>query len=197
MPPDPVQSINITLDEARFRSPSCGRTMQKGHQMGQIEDLEQRLAAAFSRISAGVVALTAVQAVPAVTTLDPAALQEALDEERMANAQLNERLRMLQDQGEGTKATLQTEVSSLTAQLDAQSLDVQRLTATVMQLREDLHHLRAAAEQGVVDPSLINRAMMAELEALRTSRAAEATEMNDILSALGQVLDTEEARAHA
>ena len=48
-----------------------------------------------------------------------------------------------------------------------------------------------------MDPGLINKAMMAELEALRATRAAEANEMNDILTALGGVLETEEASAHA
>ena len=169
--------------------------------MAQLEDLEQRISAAFSRISAGVVALSAAPAAPARTATAlsemPASLQEALDEERMANAQLNERLRILQDQGDDTKAGLQAEVVSLTRQIEAQSLDVQRLTGITTQLREDLRRLREAAEQGVVDPQLINRAMMSELEALRTTRAAEATEMNDILSGLGRVLDAEEARFNA
>ena len=92
---------------------------------------------------------------------------------------------------------MKTEVETLTRALDAQGLDVQRLSSTVAQLREDLRRLREAAEQGVVDPSLINRAMMAELDALRATRAAEVNEMNDILSALGPILDAEEARAHA
>ena len=170
--------------------------------MGQLEELEQRIASAFARISAGVEALSINRPQPVAEAAEPApadtgVLQEALDEERMANAQLNERLRILQDQRDGTKTGLQAEVASLTRQIEAQSLDVQRLTGTVTQLREDLRRLREAAEQGVVDPQLINRAMMAELESLRTTRAAEATEMNDILSALGQVLDAEEARFHA
>ena len=74
---------------------------------------------------------------------------------------------------------------------------MQRLSGTVAQLREDLRRLREAAVQGVVDPGLINKAMLAELEALRATRSAEATEMNDILTALGGVLETEEALAHA
>ena len=169
--------------------------------MGQLEELEQRISAAFSRISAGVVALSAA---PAAAAADSAAapdalagLQEALDEERMANAQLNERLRILHEQAGSSDAALRAEVDRMTRALDAQGLDVQRLSGTVAQLREDLRRLREAAEQGIVDPSLINRAMMAELEALRTARAAEAHEMNDILSALGQVLASEEARPHA
>jgi uncharacterized protein (DUF885 family) len=168
--------------------------MQKGHHMGQLEELEQRIADAFSRISAGVVALSAAPAAPAEPSPD---LQEALDEERMANAQLHERVRVLQGQLDGARSSQQDQVASLTAQLEAQALEVQRLTSTASRLRDELQQLRGAAEQGAVDPSMINGAMMAELEALRTTRAAEATEMNDILSALGQVLDAEEARTHA
>ncbi len=166
--------------------------------MGQIEELEHRITAAFARISAGVLALpnaVAAAAPPADDTFAP--LQEALDEERMANAQLNERLRVLSQQGDGMQDDLRAQIDSLTRQLDAQGLDVQRLTSTIGQLREDLRRLREAAEQGVVDPSLINRAMLAELDALRTARAAEVTEMTDILSALSGTLDAEEARSHA
>ena len=179
--------------------------------MGQLEELEQRITAAFARISAGVEALSAERLAELPVQLEAEAeaeadlanqdamadLHDALDEERMANAQLHERLRVIRDQGGAAEAALKAEVEGLTRTLDGQGLDVQRLSATVAQLREDLRRLREAAEQGVVDPSLINRAMMAELEALRVTRAAEANEMNHILSALGGVLQAEEARAHA
>ncbi len=178
--------------------------------MAQLEELEQRISAAFARISAGVEALSSghtarelAEAAPAPSDTGPtdtaalAALQDALDEERMANAQLTDRLRAIREQGGSTESGLKSEVETLTRALDAQGLDVQRLSSTVAQLREDLRRLREAAEQGVVDPSLINRAMLAELEALRATRAAEANEMNDIMSALVPILDAEEARAHA
>ena len=166
--------------------------------MGQIADLEQRIATAFARIAAGVEALEARPApVATVDTGAVAALQTALDEERMAHAQLAERLKMLRDQDARSQASLTTEVASLTRHLDAQGLDVQRLSGTVAQLREELRRLREAAEQGMADPQLINRAMLAELEALRATRAAETTEMADIIAALTPILDAEEAHAHA
>lgn len=169
--------------------------------MAEHDELEQRITAAFMRISAGVATLSAagLPAVPA-QSYDPDARnenQDALDEERMANAQLNERLRAVADQRAATETGLRSEIDSLTRALDTRGLDMQRLSSTVSQLREDLRRLREAAEQGVVDPALINRAMLAELEALRTTRAAEMGEMNDILAALGGVLDAEEGRAHA
>ena len=170
--------------------------------MGQLEELEGRIAAAFARIAAGVEALEAQRAEDAAVAGDAAAaqdpgLQEALDNERATNSQLMARLREVSDQRSATETALRAEVEALTRSLDAQGLDVQRLSATVSQLREDLRRLREGAEQGVVDPSLINRAMLAELEALRSTRVAEANEMTDILSALGGVLQAEEGRAHA
>lgn len=164
--------------------------------MGQIQDLEQRIAAAFARISAGVDAMASQ---PAAMPLAPPDddLAMALDEERMANAQLNERLTMLHKRASQTEQDLVDQVETLTRHLDAQGLDLQRLSSTVGQLREDLRRLREAAVQGVVDPGLINKAMLAELEALRATRTAEANEMNDILTALTPILEAEEARAHA
>lgn len=171
--------------------------------MGQIQDLEQRIAAAFARISAGVDAMAALASAapdPAVSSASAAtdgSLQSALDDERIANARLNERLGDLRQQAAQTEMALQDQVDTLTRHLDAQGLDVQRLSSTVAQLREDLRRLREAAVQGVVDPGLINKALMTELEALRTTRIAEVNEMTDILSALTPILETEEARAHA
>ena len=160
--------------------------------MGQIQDLEQRISAAFARISAEV---DAIVMQPVAAPVDD--LELALAEEQMANAQLHERLSMLGKRATDTELALQAQVETLTRHLDAQGLDVQRLSGTVAQLREDLRRLREAAVQGVVDPGLINKAMMAELEALRATRSAEANEMNDILSALEPILQAEEARAHA
>jgi uncharacterized protein (DUF885 family) len=170
--------------------------------MVQIQDLEQRIAAAFARISAGVEVMAGensvarVSAGASVSTNVPT-LQALLDEERVANARLNERLGDLRQQATQSELALQEQVVTLTRHLDAQGLDVQRLSGTVAQLREDLRRLREAAVQGVVDPGLINRAMMAELDALRIARAAETTEMTDILHSLSPILDAEEARAHA
>ena len=170
--------------------------------MSQIAELEQRITSALARISAGIEAMAVPVIAPqtaaaAANADDLARLQEALDEERMANAQLGERMKSLRDQGEKTGSAATAEIAALTRQLDAQGLDVQRLSATVGQLREDLRRLREAAEQGMADPQMINRAMMAELEALRATRVAETNEMAEILSALQPIIEAEEVRAHA
>lgn len=167
--------------------------------MGQVEELETRIAAAFQRISDGVEALVAARASQegGQDGGEAEALAEELAAEQARSADLAERLRGLGQERAAHEADLRAEIDRLTQALDAQGLDVQRLTSTVAQLREEMRRLREGAEKGVADPAMINRAMLSELEALRTARAAEANEMAEILAALGPVLDAEEGRANA
>jgi len=51
-------------------------------------------------------------------------------------------------------------------------------------LTSTIDALRTANEAGVGEPHLINKAMMAELEALRASRATDVAEADAILGAL-------------
>ena len=66
--------------------------------MNDIEDLQGRILAAMERIGAGVDALEVAKAAAearAVEASDTSALEDALDEERIANAQLTERVKVL------------------------------------------------------------------------------------------------------
>jgi glycine cleavage system regulatory protein len=72
---------------------------------------------------------------------------------------------------------LQTAISLLTRQLDGHGLDMQRMRKTVIQLRETLRGLREAQAAALPDAGLINAALIAELEALRTERQADLIEM--------------------
>ncbi len=101
-----------------------------------------------------------------------------------ANAQLTERLRNVKDRDAQSVAQLEARVEGLTRQLDVQGLDLQRLRKTTVQLRESLRTLREAEAAGVSDPHMINKAMLAELEALRAQRASETAEMDEILAEL-------------
>ena len=140
--------------------------------MDQIEELQGRINAAMDRIAAGVERLDQARGQADET----AALTEALDEEKLANAQLKERLRALNtrhfDEIEALKAQLAdtTERDRLQAQLDTQAeamarldMDVQRLRQANDQLRASNAALRKANEAGVGEPHLINKAMLAEL----------------------------------
>ncbi|EKX56534.1 hypothetical protein D1122_15730 [Cereibacter sphaeroides] len=144
--------------------------------MQEMVELERRLTAALERIGAG------IDAIPVMPAENP--LQAELDEERMVNAQLSERLKAVKER-EGVKiAQLEEQVEALTRQLDAQGMELQRMKKTTGQLREALRSLREATAEGVADSDLVNRSMVVELEALRAARATEAAEVEEVLSAL-------------
>lgn len=162
--------------------------------MDDIAELERRISAALTRIDRGMDAARA--ALPALAESaeahpsteasgeEMARLAEALDEERMVTAQLQERLRALREKDAATTLPLEAEISRLTKQLDVQGLEMQRLKKTVVSLREQLRTLTEAMAEDRVEPHLINKAMLSELEALRALRSADAAELDEILMAL-------------
>ena len=155
--------------------------------MQDITELEKRITTALERIGKGVDRLAA-QPRPAVTTAAPAAapsdsaLRAQLEEEKSLTAQLQARLRAAKDRE--AKGDLQDKVDRLTQELDVQGLELQRMRRVNSSLREQLEALRSAAASGATEPGLINKAMAAELEALRATRLTEMAEMDEILAAL-------------
>ena len=168
--------------------------------MPEIAELEHRITAALARIGAGVDRLAAGSTTAAGHSADPgqmadlAELQAQLATERAAHAAADDAFNQMRMPMAGDQTA---DVDRLTRQLDAQGLDNQRLRSSLAQLREELRRLREAAVQGLADAPLVNRALQAELDSLRTVRASETAEMADILSALGPIVDAEEARSHA
>ena len=169
--------------------------------MKDIEDLQQRLAAAMDRIAAGMERLDKAQDGASVESLS-----EALEEEKLANAQLKERLRALNIKHFDEIGALKEQLADTSAQeamkqrLEAQDaamarldMDIQRLRAANDQLRSSNAALRAANEAGVGEPHLINKAMLAELEALRASRATDAAEAAAVLAKLEPLLAAAQA----
>lgn len=167
--------------------------------MQQIAELERRITAALERIGRGVETLGAQGALAAMPVLagdeDFARLTEALDEERMANAQMAERLRAIKDKDISEKAGLIAARDALQLQLDGQSDELARLRHSLDLAVGELADLRDMAERGVVEPEHINKAMLAELQALRSARASEASEIADIIAALSPLVA--EVRPHA
>ena len=151
--------------------------------MHEIAELEGRITAALERISKGLDRLTT----PVVEGSGPAPTPDAtlraqLEEEKSLTAQLQERLRTAKERE--TKGDLQAKIDRLTQQLDVQGLELQRMRRTNTALRDQLAALRAAQAEGVTEPQLINKAMAAELDALRALRLSEVAEMDEILAAL-------------
>lgn len=166
--------------------------------MSNIEELHSRITAAMDRISTGVEVLSA----KSDASDEIEGLNDALEEERLANAQLKERIKTLNEKHVEEMEAMQAklvdngEVERLRAELDGQANAMTRLDADIQRLRQANEQLRAsnaalreANEAGVGEPHLINKAMLAELEGLRASREADAAEVSAILSRLEPMLD--------
>lgn len=177
--------------------------------MSQIEDLQGRITAAMERIGVGVTALSEQSGTGQGEAEKVDALTMALDEEKLANAQLQERLGKLKskhaDEIDALRRELDksAELDALRADSEAQSvamarldMDVQRLRLANDQLRESNSALRQANEQGVGEPHLINKAMLAELEGLRAARATDAAEASAVLAKLEPLLANAESKAN-
>lgn len=176
-----------------------------------IAELERRITSALERIGKG---LDAFASAPVAAASAPAAaappeksardstaleaeitkLREALEVEKTANAQLNERLKSVKDRDSLTQTQLEAKVEKMTRQLDVQGLELQRMRKSTIQLREHLRVLHEAAAENMAEPHLINKAMLAELESLRATRHTETAEMDEILAELQPLI--EEARAN-
>ena len=173
--------------------------------MNDIAELERRIAYAMERIAKGIEALdraappTATP--PAAPVADAAALADPdeletlraqLSEERLANAQLEERVRALRQkqeaQAEQAEASLAATRETMT-QLDA---ELSRLRKANEQLQASNAALRAANEAGVGEPHLINKSMLAELESLRAARQADLAEAQAIREAIKPLLVSKE-----
>jgi hypothetical protein len=153
--------------------------------MQEIVELEGRITAALERIGKGVDRLAQGArsgSAPALAPAVEAALRAQLEEEKALNAQLQEKLRAARERE--PKGDLIEKIDRLTRQLDVQGLELQRMRRSSAALRDQLSALRAAQAAGAADAHLINKAMAAELDALRAERLTDVAEIDEILAAL-------------
>lgn len=195
--------------------------------MSQIEELQSRMSRALDRIAKGVEALSAAPPpapvpepqpeaapgpAPAVDTgwaeaaeeaaaeaaAEIARLRDALDEEKMANSQLEERVKTLRSRLEEAQAApaapavsdaaLMERVEAQRESMAALDAEMQRLKTANDMLRKTCEEMRGALQDNVGEPHLVNKAMLAELEALRAARAAEEAEIRAVLGAMAPLL---------
>ena len=152
--------------------------------MSDIEELQRRITAAMDQVAYGLDKLSA--AAPAGP--DPDTLAQ-LEEERPANAQLQERVRGLRSKSEAEIAALRAKVEDGEARMTQLDIELQRVRRANAQLSTACAALRDANAEGVGDAHLINKAMLAELEALRAARAADVAEASVILASLQPLID--------
>ena len=149
--------------------------------MSDISELETRITTALERINAG---LDQWADQPAANADEVNALTRQLDDERTANAQLNERLSALKDQMSEKLVVVESALTQLQEQLANAEASADALRQSNQELRNSNDALRAAASSGVVEPALINDAMGAELSALRATQQADRAELDAVLSEL-------------
>lgn len=162
--------------------------------MSDIEELEGRISAALDRIAKGIDGLDAAEAAPGAEA-DPVRaedLQRQLEDERLANAQLEERVKKLKERQDTKLSSLEGEVAEYRDRLAGMDRDLQRLRQVNAELRNLTAQLRAAATEGVAEAHLINKAMMAELDAVRATQAADAAEIDAVLGELRPIIEEAE-----
>ncbi len=147
--------------------------------MSEINALESRLTQALDRIRAGVDVLNSGAA-----SAGSSALEAQLSEERTANAQLEERVKALKERQDNKIAELEARVTSYRKQMSDLDAELQKLRTSNADLRDLNAKMRAAVSDGLAEPELLNRALMAEVDALQTQRSADATEVDAILAEL-------------
>jgi chromosome segregation ATPase len=173
--------------------------------MSDIADLERRITAALERISRGLDAapVPAQADAPGLAAKDAeiARLTAALAEEKAASAKLAAQVADLQRAPRekaplppAAPAAIDDRIDRMTRQLDVQGLELQRMRKTAVALREQLRVTREALAASLPEPQLINKAMLAELEALRATRLTEMAEIDGIISELTPLI---EEAAHA
>lgn len=115
-----------------------------------------------------------------------AALRAALEEERLANAQLEARVRVLHSRlAEAAPAGADEGRAEALQRLDA---ELQALRQANERLRESNAALRAAHEAGSAAPELFTEAMQAEIESLRAARATDRGEVALVLAEIDRAL---------
>lgn len=152
--------------------------------MSEISALESRITAALDRIRQGVDGLGGASAAS-----DADALNAQLTEERTANAQLEERVKALKERQDTRIAELESRVEAQKMQVASLDAELQGLRASNADMREMNAQLREALAKGVAEPELVNRAMMAEVDALKAQRSADAGEVDAILAELKPLVE--------
>jgi chromosome segregation ATPase len=154
--------------------------------MSQIEELQGRIAAAMARIGASADALAERAARPgggdgAADTAVLADLETALEEERLANAQLGERVKTLKARHEQDLAALRAELDA-SGDVDRLKADLDRATAEIAPLKGDLDKATAeiAGLKGDLDKAT------AEIAALKAGLDKAASENAGLKTGLEQ-----------
>ncbi len=180
--------------------------------MSDIEALESRILAALDRLGDSVARLPAPEALAAAGTAaaeappqpEPAPapvqaqaddqsgriaeLEAALAEERTVTAQLEERVKALKARQDETIDRLRGQIEDMRRHNATAQDAADRLRQANADLRDLNARMREKLSEQTAEPHLINKAMMAELESLRATRAADRAEVEAVIRELRPLL---------
>ena len=162
---------------ARLAAESRAEAAKAEAATARAEADSARAEAAAAIAAAETAAETAAAAVAALPEPEPVRDEPIL-------AKMRERLQEAREREAVMRAEYEAKLAETSARLDAQGLEAARLRRVVGTLTAELGRLRESAAAGLDDPALINRAMLAELDALRAARLAEMAELEEISAAL-------------
>jgi chromosome segregation ATPase len=205
VPQSESQSVPRVEPSAETRDePGAGRRAERGTELGA------ELGAIIAALDTGKAAPAKVDTADAPSDLaaqlaeskgmiaeleaEIARLKSDLATEKSTVAQLTEHVKAIKEADNMSQGQVDAKVEKMTQQLDVQGLELQRMRKSSVQLRENLRVLHEAATKNMVEPQLINRAMLAELENLRATRHTETAEMDEILAELKPLIS--EARSN-
>lgn len=152
--------------------------------MSELAELERRINDALERIGSG---LERLDGAAGDDGEDVASLREALQDEKTANAQLEERIKSLRRKDEARIKELEDEIGDLKAAAGETG-------AQITQLRTDNQSLRSKleAQQAELTKSADSAALEQELERLRKQRAADRAELDAIIRELAPLMEETE-----
>jgi len=153
---------------------------EEAGKVSDIAELERRITTALERIGTGVDAMGAAGAAPDINETQD--MRDALEAEKLANAQLEERVNAIKKKQKTIIKEMEARIEALTAEVSKKEADAKKLLNVNAQLRESNDALRESNESGVGDAHLINKAMQTDLEALKATRKADLAELETIMA---------------
>jgi len=171
---DVIEELEAALAEERAELTS---------ERGEVIELRSRLEAALKQVATVEIARDAANDARA-------ALEEAAQRAVLA-APASDPTPASSDPAPTAELTapLEATIIRLNARIENQDIQFQRLKSATAQLRESIGILRARNADMLPDPAVINQAMIAELEALKSTRAADVAEMDTILEELKPLVE--------
>lgn len=153
--------------------------------MTDIAAIESRLASALDRIGRSVEVMSSGPD----GSGEVAALKQKLAEEETANAQLAERVKALAERQDQMAGPLESKVAAQEDQIAQLGDELEKLRAANADLTDIASKLRDAASTGAADAEMINRAVIAELDAVKAARSADAAELGALLTQLKPIVE--------